>query len=47
MSEGGEQKQGTDMNFLLAQLGISVNRDAVIRKSVYKFLHPKGAFVGN
>jgi len=33
MNEGGEQKQGTNINFLLEQLGISVNRDAVIRKS--------------
>ena len=47
MNEGGEKKQGTNINFLLEQLGISVNRDAVIRKSFFKYLHPKEAFIGN
>lgn len=47
MNEGGEIKQGTNINFLLEQMGISVNRDAVIRKSFFKYLHPKEAFIGN
>jgi intraflagellar transport protein 52 len=47
MHEGGEQKLGTNINFLLEQLGISVNNDTVIRKTFFKYLHPKEAFVGN
>ena len=47
MHEGGEGKQGTNINVLLEQLGISVNNDAVIRKTFFKYLHPKEAYVGN
>lgn len=47
MSEGGEQKQGTNINAMLEQLGISVNTDTVIRRTFYKYLHPKEAFVAN
>ena len=32
---------------MLEQLGIMVNSDSVIRKTFYKYLHPKEAFVGN
>jgi len=47
MHEGGENKQGTNINFMLEQLGISVNADSVIRKTYFKYLHPKEAYVGN
>lgn len=47
MSEGGENKLQTNINFLLEQLGISVNTDSVIRKTFYKYLHPKETFVAN
>lgn len=47
MNEGGEQKQNTNINALLEQVGISVNSDSVIRKTFFKYLHPKEAFVGN
>lgn len=47
MSEGGEQKQGTNINAMLEQLGISVNTDTVIRRTFFKYLHPKEAFVAN
>lgn len=47
MSEGGEQKLSTNINAMLEQVGISVNGDTVIRKSFYKYLHPKEAYVGN
>lgn len=47
MSEGGEQKQGTNINAMLEQIGISVNSDSVIRKTFYKYLHPKETYVGN
>lgn len=47
MHEGGENKLGTNINFMLEQLGISVNPDSVIRKTYYKYLHPKEAYIGN
>lgn len=47
MHEGGEQKQNTNINALLEQIGMSVNTDSVIRKTFHKYLHPKEAFVGN
>ncbi len=47
MHEGGEQKQGTNINYLLEQMGIMVNTDTVIRKTYYKYLHPKEAFIAN
>lgn len=47
MNEGGEAKQGTNINFMLEQLHISVNRDSVIRKHYCKYLHPKEALVQN
>ena len=47
MNEGGENKLGTNINAMLEQLGISVNADSVIRKTFYKYLHPKEAFIGN
>jgi intraflagellar transport protein 52 len=47
MHEGGEQKMGTNINAMLEQLGISVNTDTVVRKTFFKYLHPKEAYVGN
>jgi intraflagellar transport protein 52 len=47
MAEGGEQKLGTNINAMLEQIGISCNTDSVIRKSFFKYLHPKEAFIGN
>ena len=47
MAEGGETKLGTNINAMLEQIGISVNNDSVIRKTFYKYLHPKEAYVGN
>lgn len=47
MSEGGENKLQTNINAMLEQVGISCNTDSVIRKSFYKYLHPKEAYVGN
>lgn len=32
---------------MLEQVGISVNSDSVIRRTFYKYLHPKEAFVAN
>jgi intraflagellar transport protein 52 len=47
MHEGGEQKLQTNINAMLEQLGISVNADSVIRKTFYKYLHPKEAYISN
>ena len=47
MSEGGESKLDTNINYMLEQLGISVNNDAVVRKTFFKYLHPKEAFIAN
>lgn len=38
---------GTNINAMLEQLGISVNTDSVVRKTFFKYLHPKEAYVGN
>ena len=40
-NEGGEQKNNSNLNYLLEQYGIFVNNDCVIRTSFYKYLHPK------
>ena len=32
---------------MLEQIGISVNTDSVIRKTYFKYLHPKEAFIEN
>jgi len=47
MAEGGEQKNNTNINAMLEQVGISLNNDTVIRKTFHKYLHPKEAFIGN
>jgi len=47
MAEGGEQKMGTNINAMLEQLGMSTNQDTVIRKTFYKYLHPKEAFISH
>lgn len=47
MSEGGEAKAGTNINYLLEELGIAVNTDAVVRTAHYKYLHPKEALISD
>lgn len=47
MNEGGETKLNTNINYLLEQFGMSVNSDAVVRTSFFKYLHPKEAFISN
>jgi intraflagellar transport protein 52 len=41
MSEGGEAKAETNINYFLEEYGISVNTDAVVRSVFYKYFHPK------
>lgn len=47
LGEGGEAKNGTNINYLLEQFGISINNDAVVRTTYYKYLHPKEVFISN
>lgn len=48
LSEGGETKLNTNINYFLEEYGISVNSDSVIR-SVYsgKYFHPKECLVSS
>eukprot|EP00775_Hariotina_reticulata_P010963 gene10963-11117_t len=46
-SEGGEAKAGTNINYLLEELGIAVNADVVVRTAQYKYLHPKEALISD
>lgn len=47
LSEGGEGKLGTNVNFLLEEFGIALNNDSVTRMVYYKFFHPKEAVISN
>lgn len=47
MSEGGEDKAGTNINYFLEQFGMSVNNDAVVRTTHYKYLHPKEVLIAD
>ncbi len=47
MSEGGEAKAGTNINFLLEEFGVAANNDAVVRTVHYKYMHPKEALISD
>jgi intraflagellar transport protein 52 len=47
LGEGGEAKNGTNVNYLIEQFGISINNDSLVRTSYYKYLHPKEVFISN
>eukprot|EP00331_Platyophrya_macrostoma_P006041 CAMPEP_0176428450 /NCGR_PEP_ID=MMETSP0127-20121128/13158_1 /TAXON_ID=938130 /ORGANISM="Platyophrya macrostoma, Strain WH" /LENGTH=383 /DNA_ID=CAMNT_0017810137 /DNA_START=152 /DNA_END=1303 /DNA_ORIENTATION=- len=47
MTEGGETKNNTNVNYLLEQYGINVNNDCVVRTAFYKYFHPKEALIQN
>ncbi len=47
LSEGGEGKAGTNINYWLEEYGIAINNDAVVRTTHYKYLHPKEVRVGD
>ena len=40
MSEGGESKLDTNLNYFLEQFGIVVNNDSVIRTTYFKYFNP-------
>ena len=45
LSEGGEAKNGTNVNYLLQEFGIVANNDAVIRQVFHKYTHPKECLI--
>lgn len=47
LGEGGESRFETNINFFLEEFGVSVNNDAVVRTSYYKYFHPKEALITN
>jgi intraflagellar transport protein 52 len=47
LSEGGEAKLNTNINFLLEEYGIFVNNDAIIRTTYFKYFNPKEALVSD
>merc|ERR1711998_26659 len=47
LGDGGEAKNGTNINFFLEENGINVNEDAVVRTVYYKYHHPKEVYIGN
>ena len=42
---GGEERSGTNINYLTEEFGINLNSDSVVRLSHHKYLHPKEALV--
>ncbi|RLV98878.1 hypothetical protein DV515_00010344 [Chloebia gouldiae] len=47
LREGGEFRNGTNINFLLEEYGIIFNNDAVVRNVYYKYHHPKEALISD
>jgi intraflagellar transport protein 52 len=45
LSEGGETKLETNINYFLDEYGINVNSDSVIRTTYYKYFNPKEALI--
>lgn len=44
-NEGGDQKNGANLNKVTGKFGIQINGDCVVRTSFYKYFHPKEAYV--
>jgi hypothetical protein len=47
LSEGGESKLNTNINFFLDDYGIFVNNDAIVRTTYFKYFNPKEALVSD
>ena len=47
LSEGGESKLNTNINYLLEEFGIFVNNDAIVRTTYFKYFNPKEALVSD
>lgn len=46
-STGGETRNHTNINYWLEEYGMSINNDAVVRTTHYKYLHPKEVFISD
>lgn len=47
LTEGGESKSNTNINYLLEEFGIFINNDAIIRTTYFKYFNPKEALVSD
>ncbi|KAL4716458.1 hypothetical protein ACJJTC_015886 [Scirpophaga incertulas] len=47
MSDGGEERMNTNINFFLEEYGIVVNNDCVVRSKYHKYYHPKECHISN
>lgn len=47
LSEGGEEKNATNINYFIEEYGMSVSADSVVRTVYHKFLHPKQVYIAN
>mmetsp|Transcript_21162 Transcript_21162/g.46315 ORF Transcript_21162/g.46315 Transcript_21162/m.46315 type:complete len:474 (-) Transcript_21162:547-1968(-) len=47
LGEGGETRSGTNINYWLEEYGMSINADAVVRTTHYKYLHPKEVLISD
>jgi intraflagellar transport protein 52 len=47
LTEGGESKSNTNINYLLEEFGIFINNDAIVRTTYYKYFNPKEALVSD
>ncbi|CAM9865378.1 unnamed protein product, partial [Ectocarpus fasciculatus] len=47
LGEGGEERLGTNVNYLLEEYGMTVHKDSVARATYHKYMHPKEAFISH
>ncbi|GAB6023615.1 Intraflagellar transport protein 52 [Chamberlinius hualienensis] len=47
LGEGGEKRFKTNINLFLAEIGIGINNDSVVRTLYYKYFHPKECLISN
>eukprot|EP00752_Nemacystus_decipiens_P018347 g16459.t1 len=47
LGEGGEERLGTNVNYLLEEYGMTVHKDSVARATYHRYMHPKEAFISH
>ncbi|CAM9519151.1 unnamed protein product [Ascophyllum nodosum] len=47
LGEGGEERLGTNVNYLLEEYGMTVHKDSVARATYHKYMHPKEVFISH
>lgn len=47
LTEGGESKSNTNINYLLEEFGVFINNDAIVRTTYFKYFNPKEALVSD